>query len=171
MRDLLRAIVHACVISLLIPLYAAAEEFGLPEGEVVLTVSGEIEKTNVDDTAQFDMDMLMALESEIIETSTIWTEGVLTFEGVPLHVLIDHLGVSEGVLRASAINDYTIEIPVEDAVIGGPMVAYKLNDALMSVRDKGPLWIVYPYDDSDDYRSEVIYSRSIWQLDRIEFVR
>ncbi|RYH00603.1 oxidoreductase, partial [Salipiger sp. IMCC34102] len=38
----------------------------------------------------------------------------------------------------------------------------------MQVRDKGPLWIVYPYDDTPEYRSEVIYSRSIWQLDRIE---
>jgi hypothetical protein len=40
----------------------------------------------------------------------------------------------------------------------------------MSVRDKGPLWVIYPYD-SDDYRSEVIYSRSIWQLDRLEVVQ
>ena len=40
----------------------------------------------------------------------------------------------------------------------------------MSIRDKGPLWVVYPYDSSADYRTEVIYSRSIWQLDRIEVV-
>ncbi|MDP5360810.1 MAG: oxidoreductase, partial [Paracoccaceae bacterium] len=36
---------------------------------------------------------------------------------------------------------------------------------------KGPLWVVYPYDMSADYRSEVIYYRSIWQLDRIEVVK
>ena len=38
----------------------------------------------------------------------------------------------------------------------------------MSRRDKGPLWVIYPYHDNIDYRSETIYSRSIWQLDRIE---
>ena len=106
-----------------------------------------------------------------IETSTIWTEGVNTFEGVPLKSLVDLAGAESGQLLASAINDYTIEIPVSDAVEGGPIVAFLFNGDRMSVRDKGPLWIIYPYDHSADYRSEVTYSRSIWQLDRIEVVR
>ncbi len=37
----------------------------------------------------------------------------------------------------------------------------------MSVREKGPLWIVYPYSSSPEFQNEVIYSRSIWQLNRI----
>jgi hypothetical protein len=41
----------------------------------------------------------------------------------------------------------------------------------MSVRDKGPLWVIYPYDSDAAYRTEVIYSRSIWQLDRLEVVQ
>ncbi|RYH00523.1 oxidoreductase, partial [Salipiger sp. IMCC34102] len=78
------------------------------------------------------------------------------------------LEVDGGTLLATAINDYTVEIPVSDAVEGGPIIAYQMDGAEMQVRDKGPLWIVYPYDDTPEYRSEVIYSRSIWQLDRIE---
>ena len=42
------------------------------------------------------------------------------------------------------------------------------NGGRMSVRDKGPLWIVYPFDSSEEYQAELIYSRSIWQLVRIE---
>jgi hypothetical protein len=38
----------------------------------------------------------------------------------------------------------------------------------MSLRDKGPLWIIYPYDSKSDFRTEVVYSRSIWQRDRLE---
>jgi hypothetical protein len=53
-------------------------------------------------------------------------------------------------------------------VTGGPIVAFARNGAPMPLRDKGPLWIVYPYDSNPDYQSELIYSRSIWQLDRIE---
>ena len=74
-------------------------------------------------------------------------------------------------LRATAINDYTVEIPVSDAVEGGPIIAYSVDGKPMSVRDKGPLWVIYPYDSGAQYRSEVIYSRSIWQLDRIEVVK
>ena len=74
------------------------------------------------------------------------------------------------VLRARAINDYYVDIPVSDAIEGGPIIAYKMNGDVMLVRNKGPLWVVYPYDENPEYRSEVIYSRSIWQLDRIEVI-
>ncbi|PRY80154.1 hypothetical protein CLV80_1014 [Yoonia maritima] len=150
---------------------AKADELTVPENEVILTVSGDIGVMNIDHTAQFDLAMLMDIDAAIIETATIWTNGLQTFQGVPLDVLLECLEVSTGTLLATAINDYTVEIPVSDVVEGGPMIAYMLNDDFMSIRDKGPLWIVYPYDDSADYRSEVIYSRSIWQLDRIEIVQ
>ena len=170
MSYIIRSIIPACLVAMSMASGVQAHELGVPENDVVLTASGELDVTNVDNTAQFDMDMLMALDSTIIETSTIWTDGVQEFEGVELHVLLERLGVTSGTILATAINDYTIEIPVEDAVVDGPMIAYKLNQEFMSVRDKGPLWVVYPYDDNTDYRSEVTYSRSIWQLDRIEFV-
>jgi len=41
----------------------------------------------------------------------------------------------------------------------------------MSVREKGPLWVIYPYDSDAKFRTEVIYSRSIWQLDRLAIVQ
>ena len=139
---------------LIAPVVAAAE--------TLLTVThGGTVKT-------YDMERLEAMGVTTIETETIWTEGVQTFTGVPLAELAGELGLHDGVLLASAINDYTVEIPVSDAVQGGPIIAYMANGAAMSVRDKGPLWIVYPYDSNPDYKSELIYSRSIWQLDRIE---
>jgi hypothetical protein len=38
----------------------------------------------------------------------------------------------------------------------------------MAVRDKGPLFIVYPFDSRSDLRSERYYSRSAWQLRALE---
>ena len=131
------------------------------DGPVLLTVTG------LGDPVTFDLAGLEALEQETFETTTIWTEGVQTFTGVPLAAMMAELGIEDGTLEAMAINDYAVEIPVSDAVEGGPIVAYLLNGEEMSVRDKGPLWIVYPYDANPDYQSEVTYSRSIWQLDRI----
>jgi hypothetical protein len=139
-----------------------------PSAEVVLTVSGDIAVTNRDGAAVFDRAMLEAMAVEEFTTTTTWTEGPQVFAGVPLHDLLARLGVTEGTLRAVAVNDYAVDIPVSDAVEGGPIIAYRLNGAPMSLRDKGPLWIVYPYDARREYRSEVIYSRSIWQLERIE---
>lgn len=142
-----------------------------PSSEPVLTVSGEIEQTNKDEVAVFDLEMLQSLGVSAVSTTTIWTDGVQTFEGVLLADLLARLGVTEGTLLATAINDYTVEIPVSDAIEGGPIVAYTRNGAPMSVRDKGPLWIIYPYDSKANYRSEVVYSRSIWQLDRLKVLK
>jgi hypothetical protein len=147
---------------------AFAQTLGAPSGEVLLTVSGDIAVTNGEGTAVFDRAMLEALPVVEFTTTTTWTDGPQTFTGVELHDLLERLGVEGGTLRAFAVNDYAVDIPVEDAVEGGPIVAYLWNGAAMSVRDKGPLWIVYPYDSNRDYRSEVIYSRSIWQLERME---
>ena len=150
---------------------AVAQDIPLPQGDVVLTISGAVGVTNADDTLIFDRDALAALGSETFETSTIWTEGLHVFEGVSLKTLIELIGAEDGMLLATAINDYTVEIPVSDAVEGGPIIAYLMDGQEMSVRDKGPLWVVYPYDSTADYRTEVVYSRSIWQLDRIEVVK
>lgn len=130
--------------------------------ETLLTVTHE------GNVQTYDLDALEDMGAVTFETTTIWTDGPQRFTGVPLTELVEELNLEDGVLLASAINDYTVEIPVSDAVDGGPIIAYLNNGERMSVRDKGPLWIVYPYDSDPKYRSELIYSRSIWQLDRIE---
>ncbi len=148
-----------------------ADTLPSPSGDVVLTVSGEIELTNVGDTAAFDLEMLQTLERTELETSTIWTEGTQRFAGVRLGTLLRHLGAVGGNIGASALNEYFIDIPYEDAESGAALIAYERNGEPMSVRDKGPLWVVFPYDQSAQYRSEVYFSRSIWQMDRIEVER
>lgn len=157
----------AVLAALLLPQAIVAADLPMPEGEVVLTVSGDIAHTNVGDTAQFDMEMLQAMDPLTFETETIWTEGVQGFTGVPLIRLMEVVGATGESLSATAINDYAVQIPRDDWVEGGPIIAYLQNGEPMSVRDKGPLWVVYPYDDVAEYQSEVTYSRSIWQLDRI----
>ena len=137
-------------------------------GDTVLTVSGAVAPPSEGAVWEFDITALKALPAERFETETIWTEGPQQFEGVSLAALLDHVGATGSTIRAVALNDYAVSIPVGDAVEGGPIVAYMRNGAEMSVRDKGPLWIIYPFDDNEIYKSEEYYSRSIWQLDRIE---
>jgi len=38
----------------------------------------------------------------------------------------------------------------------------------MHVREKGPLWIVFPYDESSEFRTDYVYSQSVWQLSRLD---
>ena len=136
----------------------------------LLTISGDVKAGNTQTVWELSKDELRSLPKTTILTDTIWTEGTQTFEGVSLKTLLEHVGAQDGMLKASAINDYVVTIPTSDAVEGGPIVAYLRNGKEMSLRDKGPLWIVYPYATNQEYNSEEFFSRSIWQLDRIEVV-
>jgi hypothetical protein len=165
---MLRTVLSAAtlVVALAAPGFGA--ELAAPKGDVLLTVSGNVGVKNTNDTAALDRDMLEAMTPTTITTSTIWTDGVHSFQGVSLKDLVAALEIQGATLRATAVNDYAVEIPLSDAVEGGPIIAYRIDGNEMSLREKGPLWVIYPYDANADYRKEVIYSRSIWQLDRIE---
>jgi len=133
--------------------------------DVLLTVT-------VDDVRhEFSLDDLKDFPVSTIETTTIWTDGLQVFEGVAVQELLDSLGVTEGTIKATAINEYEVDIPVSDIVENGPVVAYSNNGQPMLRREKGPLWIVYPYDSDRAYQTKTIYNRSIWQLDRLEINR
>lgn len=148
------------------PQSARANSLGKPDGEVLLTVTGQIARTNRDGTMVFDRAMLEQLPQTSFTTTTIWTEGKHRFTGVTLADLLDAVRAKGDTLRATALNDYEITMPVEDAR-DGALVAYAMDGEAMSVREKGPLWIVYPYDSDISYQSETVYARSIWQLYRI----
>ena len=143
---------------------------GAALADVILTVSGDVTAPEQSNAWEFDLSALQALPATSIETTTIWTEGVQSFQGVSLAALMEHVGAAQGTIQAVALNDYAVKIPTTDAVDDGPIVAYSLNGDEMSVRDRGPLWIIYPFDANETYKSEEYYSRSIWQLDRIEVV-
>ena len=55
-----------------------------------------------------------------------------------------------------ALNDYASEIPVEDFSKYKVILALKRNGEYMPVRDKGPLFIVYPYDATLNSRARPI---------------
>ncbi|SFP14394.1 molybdopterin-dependent oxidoreductase [Tranquillimonas alkanivorans] len=145
----------------------AATPLPAPNGEVLLRVTGDIAEA-LQPEAAFDREMLAELGERTIETTTPWTRGKQSFTGVPLHDLLDRLGVEDGTLRVIALNDYAASVPVEDAVEDGPILAYARNGEEMTIRDKGPLWLIYPYDSDNNYRTETIFARSVWQVGHIE---
>jgi len=149
-------------LAILLGLIGTSQVCAEENKEIVLTVTASGK------SVEFDLETLKEMEPVSFTTSTIWTTEQQEFTGVSLSGLMEALEVKSGTIIATAINDYAVEIPVMDAVIGGPIIAYLQNSEPMSVRDKGPLWIVYPYDSHSKYQSEIIYSRSIWQLNHID---
>jgi hypothetical protein len=115
----------------------------------------------------FDRAALAALGPVTVETSTPWTDGVRRFVGAPLGAVLAAAGVTGERLRAHALNDYSAEMPVADTLARGAVLVWEMDGQALSVRDKGPLWILFDFDDEPAVRTDAYLARSVWQLNRI----
>ena len=134
----------------------------------LLTVSGKIAAANGQATAQFDRAALEALGMVSVVTNTPWYKEPVKFEGVPLAKLMAAVGARGERLAVVALNDYSAEVPMEDVNKYNVILALKRNGEYMPVRDKGPLFVIYPFDSDPDLKNQKYYSRSVWQVARIE---
>ena len=123
----------------LVPRLAAAQDLGVPEGRVILMISGRIDRANAKGVAEFDRAMLEAMPFTTIETMTPWTDGVARFEGPLARDLMTLVGARGSRLLATALNDYTVEIPMEDFENYPVILAMKMNGEVLRTRTKGPL--------------------------------
>jgi len=155
-------------LPLLTPATATAIE--PPTGAVVLTVSGLLRLPNLGSVGAFDMAMLAGMPQFSFHANTPWFSHTRKFTGPLLRDVLSAVGSQGPKLHAVALNDYRVEIPAEDAQRFDVIVARLLDDKPMAVRDKGPLFIIYPFNDQAGLRNAVYFSRCAWQLKAIEVV-
>ncbi len=115
---------------------------------------------------------ILALPRHKIETSTAWTEGKHVFEGVALGNLLSVAGINyknaqNKFLQLNALNDYLIDIPLEDVQKYNPLVAAFMDGQRLNVRDKGPYWLIYPRDEYEELQDSRYDHRWTWQLKEI----
>lgn len=140
-----------------------------PAGEVILQVAGQIERFNVQEEAHLTRALLDRLPGHELLTHTVVTDGRRHFAGFLMRDLLAWLGApEEGTVVASALNDYIVEIPIEDFHRYDVIVAHTQDGQALTPRDKGPLWIVYPRDDHEELDDIRYDYRWVWQLTRIE---
>lgn len=163
-----KILLGGAVLALLAAQPAVADTLGKPTGSVILEVSGKIANTNDGARAEFDMAMLNELEGGTTVTSSPWYDGARTFSGPLGKALLRAVGATGTTLRVTALNDYVTEIPVSDFNDFAVLLATEVDGKPMSVRDKGPIFIIYPFDSQPALNNETYYGRSAWQVKSIE---
>ena len=149
-----------CLLLTLSPRPAAAEA-------EILKLTGVDATSGAKVSIHYTLEKLRTLPRYKLRTTTIWTAGDQDFEGVLLHVLWKASGLTmPRTIRATALNDYVADIPASDLGREIVLVADRLNGNNMRVRDKGPLWIIYP----DAADSSDVLERMVWQLSELEAV-
>ncbi len=163
-----RALLGGLLGGLLVVQAGRAFALEAPSGTPVLSITGAISQRNTADAADFDMAMLERLPQHSLTTLVPWYSRPRTFTGVRLRELLALVGARGDTLRAIALNDYRVDIPVEEVRRLDVIVAHRLDDQPMTVREKGPLVIMYPFDTVRELRNPVHFGRAAWQLRRIE---
>jgi hypothetical protein len=137
-----------------------------PTDEVILSISGAISTANVDGRLDLDMATLESVGTVTYSVDDQQAEGrVVRFEGVLLSDVLAVAGVSADAttLVTTALNDYSIDIPLSDASESPVMIATRVDGDRMPVDRFGPTRVVYPYSSHD--LDPVVYDpRWIWQL-------
>ncbi|MFK7878188.1 molybdopterin-dependent oxidoreductase [Roseobacter sp.] len=151
-------------------LFALILSFQTPAMAQSLTTLQVTPSSSQSESLAFELADLDAMDQVTFSTTTIWTDGETTFSGVPLKALLDKAAARGAVVEMVALNDYKVSMPLVEVEEFAPIVATRMNGETMSVRDKGPYWVVFPYDQNSRYQSETIYSYSIWQLNRLKVV-
>jgi hypothetical protein len=146
-----------------------AAELPSPHNKPILEIKGRISVTNTPEhTAVFDREMLEQIGVSKVQTSTPWTDGRPVFEGVLMSELLKRVGAKGESITAVALNDYKVTLPVSDFEKYPIILAFKMDGQVLKVRDKGPLWIIYPQDEFSELRDKSVHQKWIWQIKEFE---
>jgi hypothetical protein len=141
---------------------------GAPAREI-LTVTGRIAPAHRASGARFELRTFEALGLEQLETRTPWTgTDVRRFEGIRLATLLGAVGAEGAQLRAIALNDYAVTAGIPELTAAGGFLATRQDGQALRIRDRGPIWLLFPWSARPELDTSVHRERSIWQIRRIE---
>jgi len=136
--------------------------------EVVLVIKEQAASINSEKGLSLTLKQLRSLPQVEITTHTRWTQGEKHFKGPLLRDVLALKTKQFKQVRAVAINGYRVEIPSQDYLNFDVILALYEGEKPLTLRTKGPIWIIYPWSDSPELERGVYYARAVWQLSKLE---
>ncbi|KGY14113.1 hypothetical protein NM22_01240 [Vibrio tubiashii] len=113
-------------------------------------------------------DLTTKLSETSFTTKLPWYPDKNKFTGFKVSELLEHLDIDDAfALTFVALNDYAASSRMEDILKYQPIIAYKMNDKLMKVRNKGPYWLVFNLDKNAEIDNAAYHAQMVWQIDEI----
>lgn len=135
--------------------------------DALLTVHRDVNGLSV--VTQFSREDLQKLPQMSLVTENEFVDGPTKFVGPLARDVLNTVGrgVSD-VITLTAANDFQVKIPVSEIDKYDVVLALSADDVLLSPRDKGPIWVIYPMSQHKELQDPVFNSRLIWQLVRMD---
>lgn len=138
-----------------------------------ISPSGVTEKPTKDTAmgplaSAFNMTFLKALPQHSFVAQTPWYKKPVKFTGPLLRDVLAAAKVKGTVIHAVALDEYRAQIPFSDAQQYDMILAHQMDGETLTTKNKGPLFIVYPYDSKPELQAIRFYERSLWQLKSLQ---
>lgn len=138
--------------------------------DTLLSIRG-ITNSGCNGDVQLNNEQLLALPQQQFVTHHSWSDEAESFSGPLLQDVLDTTCSNTKKIKLTALNDYAIDIDFSKLKQYQPIVALSVNGKRLSIREKGPLWVMLPLDDHKDIDERSLDGMMIWQLSDIQVLK
>lgn len=130
-----------------------------------------IANSGCDNAIQLNDDKLSALPQQEFVTHHSWSDKAESFKGPLLSDVLNTTCSNTKKIKLTALNDYAVDMDFSKLEKYQPIVAMSVNGKRLSIREKGPLWIMVPLDKYKDIEERSMDGIMIWQLSDIKILK
>ena len=124
--------------------------------------------TSGENTLALDRTELEAFPQTRIVTTSPYFEGTAEFTGPSLRRVLEFFSLEkESRVVFRALNDYEVDGNIQELLEMDAIIATRMDGKPMSVRDRGPFWIILPLSDRPELDDQAFHRFMIWQLEGI----
>ncbi|WP_296935334.1 hypothetical protein [uncultured Marinobacter sp.] len=125
--------------------------------------------TNGASTLVLDRNELESFPQTTFSTISPYFDGEVQFSGPTLARVLETFGVSgQSQITLTALNNYNVSGSLEDLLSLDAIIATRRESKTMSVRDRGPFWVILPLSERPELDNEDFHRYMVWQLSGIE---
>jgi hypothetical protein len=129
-----------------------------------------LNNSGCDNAVQLNDQKLLALPQQQFVTHHSWSKDAETFSGPLLQDVLNTACSNAQLIKLTALNDYAIDMDFAKVKKYQPIIALSVNGKRLSIREKGPLWLMLPLD-KHEIRDGSLDGIMIWQLADIEILK
>ncbi len=148
-------------------LFVFAASFGsITLGQTALTIRSKALGKELGLTLK----QLRDMSQETVVTGNEFVDGKRVFRGPLMRDVMRRFSSSlPKMVVLTAANDFQSAAPVKEFFKYNVILALSVDGVALSMRDKGPIWMIYPMSDFPELRDPSYNSRLIWQLISIDY--
>ncbi|MBY6072020.1 hypothetical protein KUV35_11975 [Marinobacter salsuginis] len=120
-------------------------------------------------TLVLDRNELESFPQTTFSTTSPYFDGEVQFSGPTLERVLETFGVSgQSQITLTALNNYKVTGSLEELLSLDAIIATRRESKTMSVRDRGPFWVILPLSERPELDTEDFHRYMVWQLSGIE---